>query len=109
MAPSAVSPAQQHAQPVKAGKDVQVVQAVTNDNTAPGSLTKPLADLMGSWETFSFAPIRESTVSRAMTRRCRPTSFPSKRHSPLPLQKSPPPNSLKTSRTSTPTPKPTSS
>jgi len=69
MAPSAVSPAQQHAQPVKAAKDVQAVLAVTNDNTAPGRLTKPLADLMGAWETFSFAPIRESTVSRAMTRR----------------------------------------
>ena len=76
MAPSAVSPAQQHAQPVKAGKDVL---AVFNDDTttgaAPGHLTKPLADLMGAWETFSFAPIRESTVSRAMTSRCAPSPF----------------------------------
>lgn len=31
---------------------------------------KTLADLAGKWETdFTFAPIRESTVSRAMTRR----------------------------------------
>ncbi|KAK0713029.1 Thi4 family-domain-containing protein [Lasiosphaeria miniovina] len=42
-----------------------------NGTTAsrPGTLSKPLADLMGSWDDFAFAPIRESTVSRAMTRR----------------------------------------
>ena len=33
------------------------------------TLTKPVTDMMGNWDTFSFAPIRESQVSRAMTRR----------------------------------------
>ncbi len=75
MAPSAVSPAQQHAQPVKAVKDALAVINDDTTGTAPGRLTKPLADLMGAWETFSFAPIRESTVSRAMTSRCAPSPF----------------------------------
>lgn len=69
MAPSAVSPAQQHAQLAAfAHKKVKDAVAAVDDGNASG-LTKPLADLMGSWENFSFAPIRESTVSRAMTRR----------------------------------------
>lgn len=33
------------------------------------SLTKPVADMMSAWDDFTFAPIRESDVSRAMTRR----------------------------------------
>jgi len=69
MAPSAVSPAQQHARLAFASK-----KAVAADDHASG-LTKPLADMMGQWDNFSFAPIRESTVSRAMTRRCKPTLF----------------------------------
>ncbi|KAL2137134.1 hypothetical protein VTI74DRAFT_8766 [Chaetomium olivicolor] len=64
MPPSAISPVQQHAElafnPKKADAAV--------DNRTSG-LTKTLADMMGNWENFSFAPIRESTVSRAMTRR----------------------------------------
>lgn len=32
-------------------------------------LSKPVADMMSAWDNFSFAPIRESEVSRAMTRR----------------------------------------
>ncbi|AEO68066.1 uncharacterized protein THITE_2117402 [Thermothielavioides terrestris NRRL 8126] len=64
MAPTAVSPTQQHAQlAFSAGKKAAV------DERAGEGLTKPLADMMGNWENFSFAPIRESTVSRAMTRR----------------------------------------
>ncbi|PKS08515.1 hypothetical protein jhhlp_004900 [Lomentospora prolificans] len=35
----------------------------------PKVLTKPITDMMGSWDNFSFAPIRESQVSRAMTSR----------------------------------------
>lgn len=77
MAPAPVSPEQQHAQLAIPTKKVA--------EPAPGSatLSKPLADLMGQWDKFSFAPIRESTVSRAMTRRCTyphlsfPLSFPS--------------------------------
>ncbi|KAK0613714.1 Thi4 family protein [Immersiella caudata] len=34
-----------------------------------GELTTPLTAMFNNWSTFSFAPIRESTVSRAMTRR----------------------------------------
>lgn len=33
------------------------------------ALSKPLASMFNSWDNFTFAPIRESTVSRAMTRR----------------------------------------
>ncbi|KAK3689816.1 Thi4 family-domain-containing protein [Podospora appendiculata] len=44
--------------------------ATTADEHVPAApLSKPLADLLGNWSTFTFAPIRESTVSRAMTRR----------------------------------------
>ncbi|KAK4242873.1 thiazole biosynthetic enzyme [Achaetomium macrosporum] len=66
MAPSAVSPAQQHAQLAFASKKGQDVAV---EDRTPEGLSKPLADLMGHWDNFSFAPIRESTVSRAMTRR----------------------------------------
>ncbi|KAK3898004.1 thiamine thiazole synthase [Staphylotrichum tortipilum] len=68
MAPSAVSPAQQHVQLAVAAKKAQDVVDDTTAAPAPG-LTKPLADMMGNWDNFSFAPIRESTVSRAMTSR----------------------------------------
>lgn len=45
-------------------------KTVVNEAT-PAPLTKNLADMVENnyWDTFSFAPIRESTVSRAMTRR----------------------------------------
>lgn len=32
-------------------------------------LSKPVDEMLGAWPDFSFAPIRESAVSRAMTRR----------------------------------------
>lgn len=35
----------------------------------PGLQTKDIQEMMGQWDNFSFAPIRESQVSRAMTRR----------------------------------------
>jgi thiamine thiazole synthase len=83
MAPGAISPAQQHAQLAFASKKVKDA-AVAEDTTG---LTKPLADLMGNWDNFTFAPIRESTVSRAMTRRCTPPLFhPSHPYSILVLQ-----------------------
>jgi cysteine-dependent adenosine diphosphate thiazole synthase len=72
MAPSAVSPAQQHAHLAFAPKKVQNAAAAAIDERTSGGLTKPLADMMGNWDSFTFAPIRESTVSRAMTRRCKP-------------------------------------
>ncbi|CAI4212287.1 unnamed protein product [Parascedosporium putredinis] len=36
---------------------------------AANVLSKPIADMFGRWDDFAFAPIRESQVSRAMTRR----------------------------------------
>jgi thiamine thiazole synthase len=75
MAPSAVSPAQQHAQLAFASKKVKDAAAVVEDRTDDG-LTKSLTEMMGSWDNFTFAPIRESTVSRAMTRRCKPILNP---------------------------------
>ncbi|EAQ83313.1 thiazole biosynthetic enzyme, mitochondrial precursor [Chaetomium globosum CBS 148.51] len=68
MAPSAISPAQQHAQLAFASKKVKDAAALVEDRTDDG-LTKSLNEMMGSWDNFTFAPIRESTVSRAMTRR----------------------------------------
>jgi len=67
MAPSAISPAQQHAQLAFASKKAKDAGAVVEDRT--DGLTKPLTEMMGNWDNFTFAPIRESTVSRAMTRR----------------------------------------
>ncbi|KAL2144702.1 hypothetical protein VTI28DRAFT_8640 [Corynascus sepedonium] len=67
MAPSAISPSQQHAQLAVGPKKVKEAAASVEERTA--GLTKPLAEMLGNWDNFSFAPIRESTVSRAMTRR----------------------------------------
>lgn len=66
MAPSAV--AEQRAPAVSlAVKSVNINKpGAIHEN---GKDTEPLAAMMGNWESFSFAPIRESTVSRAMTRR----------------------------------------
>ena len=40
-----------------------------NGNGHVGNQTKLLDDFGGKWDSFKFAPIRESQVSRAMTRR----------------------------------------
>lgn len=50
---------------------VKAKNTTTTDTTHNDSphLTPALAGMLGNWSTFSFAPIRESTVSRAMTRR----------------------------------------
>ncbi|KAK4454907.1 thiamine thiazole synthase [Podospora aff. communis PSN243] len=45
---------------------VTKTQATSNPND---NLTAPLTAMFNNWSSFSFAPIRESTVSRAMTRR----------------------------------------
>lgn len=47
--------------PVKAKKPFEDV--------ALNGKTKTLEDFAGNWDTFNFNPIRESQVSRAMTRR----------------------------------------
>ncbi|KPM38280.1 Thiamine thiazole synthase [Neonectria ditissima] len=41
----------------------------TKQPIAKGIKTKTVEEMMGHWDDFSFAPIRESQVSRAMTRR----------------------------------------
>lgn len=40
-----------------------------SDATTSNASGKTLEEMAGKWDSFSFAPIRESTVSRAMTRR----------------------------------------
>jgi len=38
-------------------------------NTSKTAMDTAVEDMIGQWDTFKFAPIRESQVSRAMTRR----------------------------------------
>jgi len=68
MAPSAVP--EQFPVTLVGNNGKQNIVETPNVATA-GPLTKNLADMVENnyWDTFSFAPIRESTVSRAMTRR----------------------------------------
>ncbi|TPX18151.1 uncharacterized protein E0L32_002660 [Thyridium curvatum] len=70
MAPSAVSPELAHRVPVLANKKVE---GSNNGNGVQASkqegLTKDVESMLGNWSNFTFAPIRESQVSRAMTRR----------------------------------------
>ena len=45
-------------------------KAIDPDATAVvNGSTKTVAEMAGNWDRFSFSPIRESQVSRAMTRR----------------------------------------
>ncbi|WYZ43493.1 hypothetical protein EsH8_VI_001192 [Colletotrichum jinshuiense] len=61
--PAAISPVSNYAVPYTAGKMKPAV-------AAPEQPTATKVDeLFGKWDTFKFAPIRESQVSRAMTRR----------------------------------------
>lgn len=64
MAPSAITePLRTPEVPLLATKNLSAT-------TTKDGLTKPLADMLGGdWDAFSFSPIRESQVSRAMTRR----------------------------------------
>ncbi|KAH8888630.1 thiazole biosynthetic enzyme [Thozetella sp. PMI_491] len=65
MAPSAViqSPPLAVSLAVNKVDNGHMIQNADND------AAKALTAMMGNWEAFRFAPIRESTVSRAMTRR----------------------------------------
>ncbi|KAK5996883.1 Stress-inducible protein sti35 [Cladobotryum mycophilum] len=58
--PAAVSPTQRIADLVTPASKLAVKEP---------SKTKTVDEMLGQWDTFSFAPIRESQVSRAMTRR----------------------------------------
>ncbi len=44
-------------------------KAINGDGYVKLNGAKTLEDMANKWETFKFAPIRESQVSRAMTRR----------------------------------------
>ncbi|KAL2268479.1 hypothetical protein VTJ83DRAFT_3325 [Remersonia thermophila] len=68
MAPIAISPTQEHAQLAVGLKKPLDVATEAKERVAAG-IGKELTDLMENWDQFSFAPIRESQVSRAMTRR----------------------------------------
>jgi thiamine thiazole synthase len=59
--PAAVSPPQQVAELVTPTSKLAV--------QAPANTSRSIEEMMGKWDSFKFAPIRESQVSRAMTRR----------------------------------------
>ncbi|CAA9960376.1 hypothetical protein P3342_005841 [Pyrenophora teres f. teres] len=54
--------------PVAAANDMGIKKDLAV-KAAANSQAKTVAELENNWETFTFAPIRESQVSRAMTRR----------------------------------------
>jgi thiamine thiazole synthase len=60
--PAAISPVQRTA---------ELVTPKSKLAGAPydGAQTKTVAEMQGQWESFAFSPIRESQVSRAMTKR----------------------------------------
>ncbi|ATY64127.1 thiazole biosynthetic enzyme [Cordyceps militaris] len=63
--PAAISPPQYAAVPVtKAASGHNAVAVPAADSTRLA-----IDDMLGQWDSFKFAPIRESQVSRAMTRR----------------------------------------
>lgn len=62
--PIATSPTTERAVPVT--KDLPIK---TDGFAVKGDMSKTVDEMAGQWENFKFAPIRESQVSRAMTRR----------------------------------------
>lgn len=63
--PIATSPTLQRAAPVT--KDLPIKQQ--DGMAVKGNMSKTVDEMAGQWDNFKFAPIRESQVSRAMTRR----------------------------------------
>ncbi|GKT66056.1 thiamine biosynthetic enzyme [Colletotrichum tofieldiae] len=59
--PTAISPVSNYAVPYTAGK--------TTKPAAEHAVATKVDELFGKWDSFTFNPIRESQVSRAMTRR----------------------------------------
>ncbi|TDZ24871.1 Thiamine thiazole synthase [Colletotrichum orbiculare MAFF 240422] len=66
--PTAISPVSNYAVTYNTGKAKTPVPSATTTATNNNSETK-VEDMFGKWDSFTFAPIRESQVSRAMTRR----------------------------------------
>ncbi|KAF4780727.1 thiazole biosynthetic enzyme [Colletotrichum scovillei] len=63
--PAAISPVRDYAVPVMANKS----KSSTPVPTTAANPSAKVEDMFGKWDSFKFAPIRESQVSRAMTRR----------------------------------------
>ncbi|KAF2834699.1 thiazole biosynthesis enzyme [Patellaria atrata CBS 101060] len=60
-----------YSNPVDVVVDLAKKELATKNGTLPtvdGTTYKTVEDMQGNWENFKFAPIRESQVSRAMTR-----------------------------------------
>ncbi|KAK7529906.1 thiazole biosynthetic enzyme, mitochondrial precursor [Phyllosticta citribraziliensis] len=64
--PIATSPTLERAAPVVT-KELPLKDGLATN--VGNNMTKTVDEMMGKWDSFKFAPIRESTVSRAMTRR----------------------------------------
>lgn len=77
MAPAATSTSIRNAPPVATNyKEPSAPMTATKNVTDPAQSakvlngdTKDVAAMAGNWDAFTFSPIRESQVSRAMTRR----------------------------------------
>jgi len=67
--PVAISPTTSFENPLAANGKGLPVKKDLSVKTAASSQSKTLAEMENQWESFTFAPIRESQVSRAMTRR----------------------------------------
>ncbi|KAJ4144567.1 hypothetical protein LMH87_003448 [Akanthomyces muscarius] len=70
--PAALSPPQHAAVPVSkvaASANGNGHHAVAKPASFPDTSSVTIEDMLGQWDSFKFAPIRESQVSRAMTRR----------------------------------------
>ncbi|KAK2006673.1 Thi4 family protein [Colletotrichum eremochloae] len=63
--PAAISPVSNYAVPYTAGKTTKPADGHVAAAGAPAKVE----DFFGKWDSFTFSPIRESQVSRAMTRR----------------------------------------
>lgn len=64
--PIATSPTLERAAPVVT-KELPLKDGLAT--SVGNNMTRTVDEMMGKWDSFQFAPIRESTVSRAMTRR----------------------------------------
>ncbi|KAK1957394.1 thiazole biosynthetic enzyme [Colletotrichum sublineola] len=63
--PAAISPVSNYAVPYTAGKTTKPADG----HVAAAGTPAKVEDFFGKWDSFTFSPIRESQVSRAMTRR----------------------------------------
>ncbi|KAL1881160.1 hypothetical protein VTK73DRAFT_4607 [Phialemonium thermophilum] len=69
MAPSAISEPTRPEGPILTKSLATAGETAVGNNSTNNGLSKVITDMMGNWDAFTFSPIRESQVSRAMTRR----------------------------------------